>query len=122
MGYGNSTSGDRQRRAQNGLVALDEDSHWRQAGLFSFTPDLNVQGLNRIRSLFPKGDDLIVPELGFALEKPSKLLEGWCRLPGPLGPRILQALDTHVAECAAVRQTQAVLAADCEGVHTYNPV
>jgi hypothetical protein len=72
---------------------------------FSFLDYLNAKRLDRIRSLFPEGDDLLMSQSGLALEDFSKLLEVCGRSEGAFGPRIDQARDAHMTESTAVWQT-----------------
>src|SRR5712691_8435939 len=57
-------SQDRERRPKNGLVSLNVDPRMGQNRAFSFLDYLNAKRLDRIRSLFPEGDDLLTSQSG----------------------------------------------------------
>lgn len=93
----------------------------RQNRTASFFDYLNAERVNSIGGLFPKRNDLLVPQLSFALEDVAQFLKIRCRSEGAFRPGVDEACDVHMTEGTAIGQTQAVVFANRKGKHDYNP-
>ena len=81
-----------------------------------FLGNLNLQCLDRVGSLFPKRDHLIVSHPGLAFEEFSVFLEGRRSSEGAFRPLVHNPFNRHPAECASIGQKEAIALADRERV------
>jgi hypothetical protein len=71
-------------------------------GNFAILDYLNVERIDCIGGLFPKRNNLLVPQPGLWLEDIAKFLKGCCWSERPFGPRVDQARNAYMAEGSAV--------------------